>query len=63
MGKIQRFPVYFSPAIREIIKQQEGILGNSESEIIQNIVLFYFRENGQLNLLKTNRKKKGELSG
>ena len=48
MGKSQRFPVGFPPAIREIIKKQVGILGNSESEVVKNIVLIYFTEKGLL---------------
>jgi len=58
MGKIQRFPVGFPPIIREIIKEQVGELGNSEAEVVKNIVLIYFTEKG---LLKTggSRKKRG----
>jgi hypothetical protein len=54
MGKNQRFPVGFPPIIRDVIKQQVGILGNSESEVVKNIVLMYLTEK---NLLKM---KKGE---
>lgn len=57
MGKIQRFPVGFPPIIREIIKQQVGELGNSEAEVVKNMVLIYLTEKG---LLKTMRKKKKE---
>jgi len=59
MGTTQKFPVDFPPAIREIIKQQEGILGNSESEVVKNIVLFYFKEKGQLKVLKTIKRREG----
>ncbi len=57
MGKIQRFPVGFPPIIREIIKQQVGELGNSEAEVVKNIVLIYLTER---NLLKIGEKKKKE---
>ncbi len=57
MGKIQRFPVGFPPVIREIIKEQVGILGNSEAEVVKNIVLIYLTEKG---LLKKFEKKKKE---
>jgi hypothetical protein len=57
MGKSQRFPVGFPPAIREIIKQQVGILGNSESEVVKNIVLIYLTEKGFLSKFK--KKKEG----
>ncbi|MDH7518087.1 MAG: CopG family transcriptional regulator [Candidatus Thermoplasmatota archaeon] len=52
MGKIQRIPVGFPPLIRELIKQQVGILGNSEAEVVKNIVLMYITEKG---ILKTKR--------
>ena len=55
MGKSQRFPVGFPPIIREIIKQQVGTLGNSEAEVVKNIVLIYMTEKG---LLKNFKKKK-----
>ncbi|EMR74593.1 hypothetical protein MBGDF03_00890 [Thermoplasmatales archaeon SCGC AB-540-F20] len=55
MGKSQRFPVGFPPLIREIIKQQVGTLGNSEAEVVKNIVLIYMTEKG---LLKNFKKKK-----
>jgi len=58
MGKSQRFPVGFPPIIREIIKQQVGTLGNSEAEVVKNIVLIYMTEKG---LLKSFKKKKGVL--
>jgi hypothetical protein len=60
MGTSQRFPVGFPPAIREIIKKQVGLLGNSESEVVKNIVLIYFTEKGQLRLQKTNKKREGD---
>ena len=60
MAKSQRFPVGFPPVIREIIKQQVGILGNSEAEVVKNMVLIYLTERG---LLKTQRNKKKEKGG
>jgi hypothetical protein len=59
MSKSQRIPVGFPPFLREKIKQQLGILGSSESEVVKNIVLIYFTEKGQLNSLETKNKKKG----
>ena len=59
MGKSQRIPVGFPPFVRERIKQQVGILGTSESEVVKNIVLIYFTEKGQLNSWETKNKKKG----
>jgi len=56
MGKSQRIPVGFPPFIREIIKQQVGVLGNSESEVVKNIVLMYLTEKGQLRSGKTKRR-------
>lgn len=58
MGKIQRFPVGFPPVIREIIKEQVGILGNSEAEVVKNIVLIYLTEKGLLTKFE-NKKKEG----
>ena len=55
MGKIQRFPVGFPPVIRDIIKDQVGVLGNSEAEVVKNMVLIYMTEKG---LLKTGGKDK-----
>ena len=55
MGNIQRFPVGFPPIIRDIIKDQVGVLGNSEAEVVKNIVLIYLTQNG---LLKINQKQK-----
>jgi hypothetical protein len=52
----QRIPVGFPPIIREAIKQQLGILGNSESEVVKNIVLMYLTEKGLLLKKKGGRK-------
>ena len=60
MGKIQRFPVGFPPIVRDIIKEQVGTLGNSEAEVVKNIVLIYFTEK---NLLKTTRNKNRHSGG
>ena len=46
MAKSRRFPVGFPPAIGEIIKQQVGILGNSEAEVVKNMILIYMTEKG-----------------
>ena len=59
MGKNQRIPVGFPPFVRERIKQQVGILGNSESEVVKNIVLIYFTEKGHLKSWETKNKKEG----
>lgn len=59
MGKSQRFPVGFPPVIREIIKQQVGILGNSEAEVVKNMVLIYITEKGLLKKFKTDQRKEG----
>ncbi len=48
MGKVQRFPVGFPPVIRDIIKEQVGVLGNSEAEVVKNMVLIYMTEKGLL---------------
>lgn len=48
MPSNQRFPVGFPPAIREIIREQIGILGNSEAEVVRNIVIIYLTERGLL---------------
>jgi len=48
MVKSQRIPVGFPPIVREVIKQQVGIFGNSESEVVKNIVLIYLTEKGLL---------------
>ena len=58
MGKSQRIPVGFPPFVREIIKQQVGILGNSESEVVKNIVLIYFTEKGLLRKFKREGREK-----
>jgi len=44
MGKVQRFPVGFPPVVRDVIRSQVGVLGNSEAEVVKNIVLMYFTE-------------------
>jgi hypothetical protein len=54
MAKSQRIPVGFPPIVREVIKQHVGILGNSESEVVKNIVLIYLTEKGLL-----TRKREG----
>ena len=59
MGKSQRIPVSFPPFVREIIKQQVGILGNSESEVVKNIVLIYFTEKGLLKRFESKKRKEG----
>lgn len=53
MGQNTRFSVGFPPMIREIIKQQIGILGNSEAEVVKNMILIYLAEKG---LLKTPKR-------
>jgi hypothetical protein len=60
MGKSQRFPVGFPPAIREIIKQHVGELGNSESEVVKNMVLIYLTERGYLKKIDKKTKGRGE---
>jgi len=57
MGTSQRIPVGLPPIIRDIIKQQVGILGNSESEVVKNIVLIYLTEQ---KLLNQKTKKRGD---
>ena len=61
MGKSQRFPVGFPPVIRDVIQQQVGILGNSESEVVKNIVLIYFTEKGLLRRFNTKDRKEGRI--
>jgi hypothetical protein len=56
MGSAKRFPVGFPPIVRDVIKQHVGVLGNSESEVVKNMVLIYLTERG---LLKTQGTKKG----
>jgi len=58
MGSNQRFPVGFPPIVRDVIKRHVGVLGNSESEVVKNIVLIYLTERGLLNT-KEQMKKKG----
>jgi hypothetical protein len=60
MGKIQRFPVGFPPIVRDIIKQQVGTLGNSESEVVKNMVLIYLTERKLLNIGGNGKKRGGE---
>jgi hypothetical protein len=59
MGKSQRFPVGFPPFVREIIKQQVGILGNSEAEVVKNMVLIYLTEKGLLKIKGSGKKREG----
>ena len=59
MGTSQSFPIMFSPAVRKILKQHVGKLGNSESEIIKNIVLSYFKEKAPMARSKTSKRKVG----
>jgi len=61
MSKTQRIPVSFPPVIRDIIKQQVGILGSSESEVVKNIVLIYFTEKGLLRRINTKDRTEGRL--
>ena len=56
MGNAQRFPVGFPPIVRDVIKEHVGVLGNSESEVVKNMVLIYLTERG---LLKQRTKKGG----
>lgn len=60
MAKSQRFPVGFPPVIREIIKQQVGILGNSEAEVVKNMVLIYLTEKGLLKHFESKKRKEGK---
>jgi len=59
MGKIQRFPVGFPPIVRDIIKQQVGTLGNSEAEVVKNMVLIYLTERKLLNTGGNGKKRGG----
>jgi hypothetical protein len=61
MSKTQRIPVSFPPVIRDIIKQQVGLLGSSESEVVKNIVLIYFTEKGLLRKFNTKDRTEGRL--
>jgi hypothetical protein len=54
LGNVQRIPVGFPPIVRDVIKQNVGVLGNSESEVVKNIVLIYLTERG---LLKTKTRE------
>jgi len=58
MSKSQRIPVGFPPFVREIIKQQVDVLGNSESEVVKNIVLIYLTEKGLLRKFKREGREK-----
>ena len=60
MGKATRIPVSFPPIVREVIKQQVGILGTSESEVVKNMVLIYLTERGLLNTSRNTKKREGE---
>ncbi|MEF8879346.1 MAG: hypothetical protein V5A64_03005 [Candidatus Thermoplasmatota archaeon] len=62
MSQSSRVPVGFPPVVRKIIKEQVGTLGNSEAEVIKNIVLIYFTERGELKTweMKKNSNKKEE---
>jgi len=44
--KTKRISIGLPPAIRKIIKQQVGILGTSEAEVVKNMVLIYLTERG-----------------
>jgi hypothetical protein len=57
LGKSQRIPVGFPPIVRDVIKQQVGVLGNSESEVVKNIVLIYLTERGMLKKRNSSGKK------
>ena len=59
MGSVQRIPVGFPPIVRDVIKQQVGILGNSESEVVKNIVLIYLTERGLLKIKNPTNKREG----
>ena len=54
-------PVGFPPLVRDVIKEQVGTLGNSESEVVKNIVLIYLTEKGLLSTGKKN--KEGRNTG
>ena len=61
MSKTQRIPVGFPPFVREIIKKQVGILGNSESEVVKNIVLIYLTEKELLKRFDTKTRQGGRV--
>ncbi len=63
MGKSQRFPVAFPPIVRDIIKQQVGVIGSSESEVVKNIVLIYLTERNLLKIGGTGKKRTGGRNG
>ena len=58
MGSNPRFPVGFPPFVREIIRQQVGTLGNSEAEVVKNIVLIYLTEKGLVKVTTRKEAKK-----
>jgi hypothetical protein len=60
MGTTQRIPVSFPPIVREVIKQQVGILGSSESEVVKNMVIIYLTEK---DLLRKVNKPRGGRDG
>jgi hypothetical protein len=57
MGQNKRFPVGFPPVVRDIIREQVGKLGNSEAEVVKNMVLIYLTERGMLKSFETKHKK------
>lgn len=59
MNQSNRFPVGFPPFVRDIIKQQVGELGNSESEVVRNMVLIYLTERGLLKSLENKKRRDG----
>ena len=61
MGKTQRIPVGLPPFVRDIIIRQVGTLGNSESEVVKNIVLMYLTEKELLKKIEANSKKGGRI--
>jgi len=60
MGTTQRIPVSFPPIVRQVIKQQVGILGSSESEVVKNMVIIYLTEK---DLLRNGNGRKGGRHG
>ena len=60
MVQNKRFPVGFPPLVRDIIKEQVGKLGNSEAEVVKNMVLIYLTERGLLKMSDTGKKKRGD---
>ena len=63
MAENQRFLVDFPNAIIKKIKQHQGILGESESEVIKNLVFYYIKEKGLLRILKTSKIQEGDGIG